>query len=76
MATFTYQAADRRGRTIDGVMEAPDIHAVIAQLQRDTYYPIRVTPQEAAGRPARPLRAAWMPRGSDEIGRASCRERV
>jgi general secretion pathway protein F len=67
VATFTYQAADRRGRTIDGVMEAPDIHAVIAQLQRDTYYPIRVTPQEAAGRPARPLRAAWMPRGSRRV---------
>ena len=53
MATFVYQAADRRGRTIDGVMEAPDIHTVIAQLQRETYYPIHVTPKDAADRPAR-----------------------
>lgn len=67
MATFVYQAADRRGRTVDGVMEGPDIHAVIAQLQRDTYYPIRVTPQDAAGRPARAARQASSGRGSRRV---------
>jgi type II secretion system protein F len=45
---FTYRAADQRGRTIDGVMEAPDARAVVEQLQRDAYFPIRIAPQ--AGR--------------------------
>lgn len=53
MATFAYRAADRRGRTVDGVMEAPDVRAVVEQLQRDTYYPIQVTPGAAAGRSTR-----------------------
>jgi type II secretion system protein F len=42
---FTYRAADQRGRTIDGVMEAPDARAVVEQLQRDAYFPIRIAPQ-------------------------------
>lgn len=69
MATFVYQAADRRGRTIDGVMEAPDMRAAIEQLQRDTYYPIQVTPQDAVGRPARgrALRPAWARLGSRRV---------
>lgn len=61
MATFAYRAADRRGQMIDGVMEAPDVRAVVEQLQRDTYYPIRVTAREGAdpsGR-GRAARSAW-----------------
>ena len=42
MPVFVYRAADRRGQTIDGVMEAPDARAVIERLQRDAYFPIRV----------------------------------
>jgi len=42
MPVFVYRAADRRGRTIDGVMEAPDSRAVVERLQKDAYYPIRV----------------------------------
>jgi general secretion pathway protein F len=45
--TFVYRAADRRGQTIDGVMEAPDARGVIERLQRDAYFPIQVAPQEA-----------------------------
>lgn len=43
MPVFVYRAADRRGQTIDGVMEAPDARAVVDRLQRDAYFPIRVT---------------------------------
>ncbi len=42
MPVFVYRAADRRGQTIDGVMEAPDARAVVERLQKDAYYPIRV----------------------------------
>src|SRR5512145_1629137 len=44
MPVFVYRAADRRGQTIDGVMEAPDARSVVERLHRDAYYPIRVTP--------------------------------
>src|SRR3970040_2089715 len=46
MPVFVYRAADRRGQTIDGVMEAPDARAVIERLQRDAYFPIEVASQE------------------------------
>ena len=62
MATFAYRAADRRGQTIDGVMEAPDVRAVIEQLQRDTYFPIQVVPRDPAGRDVagdRAVRPSW-----------------
>ena len=44
MPVFTYRAADRRGQTVDGVMEAPDARAVVERLHRDAFYPIRVEP--------------------------------
>jgi general secretion pathway protein F len=44
MPVFMYKAADRRGQTIDGVMDAPDARAVVDRLQKDAYYPIKVTP--------------------------------
>jgi general secretion pathway protein F len=47
MPVFVYRAADAQGRTIDGVMDAPDARTVVDRLQRDAYLPIRVTPQEA-----------------------------
>jgi general secretion pathway protein F len=53
VTAFAYRAANRRGQTIDGVMEAPDVRAVVEQLQRDTYYPIQVTPRGGAGPGAR-----------------------
>ena len=50
MPFFAYKAADRRGQTIDGVMEASDARSVVEQLQRDAYFPIQVSPQrERAG---------------------------
>ena len=45
MPVFTYRAADRRGQTIDGVMEAVDARAVAEQLRKGSYYPIKVAPQ-------------------------------
>jgi general secretion pathway protein F len=60
VATFVYRAADRRGRTVDGVMDAPDVHAVVEQLQRSTYYPIEITPRVGAdGAAPRRRGAAW-----------------
>jgi general secretion pathway protein F len=46
VAVFVYRAADQRGQTIDGVMEAPDARAVIERLQKDAYFPIEVASQE------------------------------
>jgi type II secretion system protein F len=45
MPVFAYRAADRRGQTIDGVMEAPDARAVIERLHREAYFPVKVSPQ-------------------------------
>jgi general secretion pathway protein F len=61
MPVFVYRAADRRGQTIDGVMEAPDARAVVERLQRDAYFPIRVSPHAERGR--------WLDLGSSRIGR-------
>src|SRR3989304_1617913 len=50
MPVFVYKAADQRGKTIAGVMEAPDSRAVVGRLHREEDYPIEVTPQtESAG---------------------------
>ncbi|MGH7354217.1 MAG: type II secretion system F family protein [Candidatus Rokuibacteriota bacterium] len=45
MPVFVYRAADRRGQTVDGVMEAPDARAVVDRLHREAYFPIRVAEQ-------------------------------
>lgn len=50
MAVFAYRAADQRGQTIDGVMEAADARAVVERLQRDAYFPIKVVPQAQESR--------------------------
>ncbi|MBI2152713.1 MAG: type II secretion system F family protein [Candidatus Rokubacteria bacterium] len=47
MPVFVYKAADQRGKTVAGVMEAPDSRAVVERLHREEYYPIEVTPQGA-----------------------------
>jgi general secretion pathway protein F len=49
MPVFVYKAADQRGKTIAGVMEAPDQRAVVERLHREEYYPIEVAAQ--AGSP-------------------------
>jgi type II secretion system protein F len=56
MPVFVYRAADRRGQTIEGVMEAPDARAVIERLHREAYYPIRVAPHAE--------RRGWLARGA------------
>src|SRR5207249_11352704 len=50
MPVFVYQAADRRGQKIDGVMEAPDARAVVERLQNDSYLPISVVPHAERAR--------------------------
>jgi general secretion pathway protein F len=45
MPVFTYRAADRRGQTIDGVMEAVDARAVVERLRKEAYFPVKVTAQ-------------------------------
>ena len=49
MPVFVYKAADQHGKTITGVMEAPDPRAVVERLHREEYYPIEVAAQ--VGRP-------------------------
>ncbi|MBI4638372.1 MAG: type II secretion system F family protein [Candidatus Rokubacteria bacterium] len=62
MPVYIYRAADRRGQTVDGVMEAPDVRAVVERLQREAYFPIRVAPQAE--------RAGWFALGaSRRVGR-------
>src|SRR5215470_944080 len=56
VTVFSYRAADRRGQTIDGVMEALDARAVAERLQRDAYFPVRIAPQ---ARPGRLVGWAW-----------------
>jgi general secretion pathway protein F len=70
VAVFAYRAADHRGATIDGVMEAADARAVAERLQRDAYFPIRIAPQ---GRPRRLLGLAWPDLGR---GRVASRDLV
>lgn len=62
MPVFTYRAADRTGRTIDGVMEAHDSQAVVDRLHREAYFPLRVESADAGGRLGR-LRRPLAPRG-------------
>jgi general secretion pathway protein F len=45
MPVFVYKAADQRGKTIAGVMEAADSRAVVERLHREEYYPIEVALQ-------------------------------
>jgi general secretion pathway protein F len=47
---FTYRAADRAGRTVDGTMEAFDANAVVERLHREDFYPLRVQPARETGR--------------------------
>ncbi len=64
MTVFSYRAADRRGQTIDGVMEALDARAVVERLQRDAYFPVRIAPQ---ARPGRLLGWAWPAPGRGRV---------
>jgi general secretion pathway protein F len=64
VAVFAYRAADQRGQTIDGVMDAPDARSVVERLQRDAYFPIKIAPQES---PRRLLGLAWPERGRRRI---------
>jgi general secretion pathway protein F len=64
--SFTYRAADRRGQTIEGVMEAADARGVVERLQRDAYFPIKVAPQSER-RSA--LGLSWPPLGAGRISR-------
>jgi len=60
---FAYKAADQRGQTIDGVMEATDARSVVERLQRDAYFPIQVGPQREHPRLAGLARAGLGQRG-------------
>lgn len=64
MTVFSYRAADRRGQTIDGVMEAPDARAVVERLQRDAYFPITVDAQDER---RRMLGLAWPETGRGRV---------
>jgi general secretion pathway protein F len=64
MTVFSYRAADRRGQTIDGVMEAPDARAVVERLQRDAYFPIEIDAQDHR---RRLLGLAWPEAGCGRV---------
>jgi general secretion pathway protein F len=67
MPVFVYRAADRRGQTVDGVMEAADARAVVERLHREAYYPIKVTPH-AEGRGLGTFALPSRIRGRDLLG--------
>ena len=50
MTTFAYRAADRHGRTLDGIMEAPDARAVVEKLREDACFPIHIAPHTERAR--------------------------
>jgi len=56
MAEFYYRASDRSGKVVQGSMEAPDQAAVIAQIRRMGYVPVRI---DASGSRRR-VSAAWL----------------
>src|SRR5688572_9012288 len=62
MPVFIYRAADRRGQTVDGVMEAADARAVVERLHKEAYYPIRVVPHAE--------RTGWFTTGAGRIRQA------
>ena len=64
MTVFAYRAADRRGQTIDGVMEATDARAVVERLQRDAYFPIAIDAQDQR---RRVLGLAWPETGRGRV---------
>lgn len=64
MTVFSYRAADRRGQTIDGVMEASDARAVVERLQRDAYFPITIDAQDQR---RRVLGFAWPETGRGRV---------
>jgi general secretion pathway protein F len=66
MTIFAYRAADRRGQSIDGVMEAPDARTVVDRLQRDAYFPITIVAQ---GGRRRVLGLAWPALGFGRVAR-------
>ena len=66
MPVYLYRAADRRGQTIDGVMEASDARAVVERLHKEAYYPIRVAPHVE--------RRAWLSIGGGGGGRVRQRD--
>jgi general secretion pathway protein F len=49
MPVYAYRAADRTGRTIDGVMEAYDAQTVVERLHRDDYFPLQVQATDERG---------------------------
>jgi general secretion pathway protein F len=68
MTAFAYRAADRHGRTLEGVMEAPDARSVVERLRQDACYPIRIAPREERARTlAWPALTARRVRGRDLV---------
>ena len=70
---FAYRAADRAGRTVDGVMEAYDANAVVERLHREDYYPAagRGRPTSAAGRAGGCSARRACPRATSSTSRSS-----
>jgi general secretion pathway protein F len=62
MTTFAYRAADRHGRTLDGIMDAPDARAVVEKLREEACFPIHIAPHTERARASFSL-AALRPRG-------------
>jgi general secretion pathway protein F len=65
---FAYRAADRAGRTVDGMMEAYDANAVVERLHREDFYPLRVEPAAGQGRLGQRLFGAPRVPGRDILG--------
>lgn len=64
MAVFTYRAADQRGQTVEGIMEATDARAVAERLHRDAYFPITIAPRVGT---RRLLGVAWPGTGGRRV---------
>jgi len=50
MAVFFYQATDRKGKVIQGDVEADDFKTAVLKVRRLNYFPIKVAPDQARPR--------------------------
>lgn len=49
MAEFTYEALDKSGKQVKGVIEASSEEVIVEKLRDMGYYPLRVTPHKTKG---------------------------
>ncbi|MFQ5841603.1 MAG: type II secretion system F family protein, partial [Thermodesulfobacteriota bacterium] len=63
MPTFSYKARDQAGKSVQGVIEAPNIHAVGTRLEERNYFPVHIKEEK----PSQPLTGYTRKLGSEDL---------